>query len=340
MSTRYVYDIFSTTGSSNEQTQILTLEKTDEYPIIYAIPCNTYARSIAYNRRGQSVAFYEAPGAENGKILPVSGVNYVDYRKDTLSYKYVILAATAQDGVTVGECYLLEYVSGVSGSFWHILTCSPGGIAEITVISSNSSSNYGGSYKFPEGNWPPYYKRGGIIEKGNSSLGIQSSKTTLTTGAFPGPGDWRWRVYRGSDTIDPSGVTYSKEDIYPGDIIEIGVTPTEPTYGGTIYYQYQYTVDGNTWTNLGSKTTSTTATVTIPDGAKQFQVRVIASDGWGFTSTTYVYGSLLTTSQLKAYTSVNGNIRKLTKGWCIIGGVPKMLSKGYVTVDGIWKKLF
>ncbi len=147
-------------------------------------------------------------------------------------------------------------------------------------------------------------------------------------------------MYKGSDTIDPTTVTYSKAELYPGDAVEIRVSARTPTYGGTVYYQYQYTLDGKTWTNLGSKTTSTTATVTIPEGVERFQARVLASDGWGFTSTTYVTGPSLGVSQMKAYGTVAGVVTPLAKGWCIVGGKVRSLSKGYVAVAGVWKKLF
>lgn len=120
-------------------------------------------------------------------------------------------------------------------------------------------------------------------------------------------------MYKGSDTIDPTTVTYSKAELYPGDAVEIRVSARTPTYGGTVYYQYQYTLDGKTWTNLGSKTTSTTATVTIPEGVERFQARVLASDGWGFTSTTYVTGPSLGVSQMKAYGTVAGVVTPLAK---------------------------
>lgn len=150
-----------------------------------------------------------------------------------------------------------------------------------------------------------------------------------------------WYIYKGADSIDPSSVSYSKQDLYSGEPITITVTPVTPTYGGTISYLYQYSTNGgSTWTNIGSKTTATSKTVTIPEGAEQFRVRVQASDGWGFTSTTYVTGANLPVSQIKAYATASGKLRAGAKMYATVGGKIRQVQKGYVTVGGKIRKLF
>lgn len=100
-----------------------------------------------------------------------------------------------------------------------------------------------------------------------------------------------WYVYKGSDNIDPSSVKYSPGNPQAGNSVTISVTPRSPTYGGTIQYQFSYSIDGGkSWTNIGNKTTSTNVSVTIPADAKEFQAGVIASDTWGFTSMSRVTG--------------------------------------------------
>lgn len=248
-----------------------------------------------------------------------------------------------------------------------------------------------------------------------------------------------WYVYSGADSIDPTSVTYSKNDIHPGDSVTITINPATVKYGGTIYYQYQYSTNGGTtWFNLGSKTTETSKTTTVSVQANQFRVRVQASDDWGFTSSTYVYsqnvilnvepstpsyvtipnevypgdsfqirwgassdpdgnlvgyevrkaydggsswqvvssnatGTSLTDSvqdghtsvqyrvrakdshglvsswaystvaligQMKAYATVGGKNRKVSKMYATVGGKVRQVQKGYVTIGGKIKKLF
>ncbi len=128
--------------------------------------------------------------------------------------------------------------------------------------------------------------------------GTTATKTAAgESGAYPSDsryGDY-WYAYLGSDSIDPTAVTYSKNNPGQGEAITVTVTPGSNTYGGTISYQYQYSVNGgSSWTNAGSKTTAANKSITVPANAAQFQVRVVASDNMGFTSTTYVYGDNLT----------------------------------------------
>lgn len=150
-----------------------------------------------------------------------------------------------------------------------------------------------------------------------------------------------WYEYLGQDTIDPSAVTYSEDDLSPGEPVTITVTPVTPTYGGTVYYLYQYSIDGgSTWATIGSKTTDTSVTMTIPEGATQFQARVTASDRWAFTSTTPVKGPNLGVSQLKAYAAVSGVSRAGVKMYATVDGKIREIQKGYATVGGKIRKLF
>ncbi len=99
----------------------------------------------------------------------------------------------------------------------------------------------------------------------------------------------------GSDSIDPTAITYSKNDPKQGETITATITPSSNIYGGTIYYKYQYSANGgSSWVDAGTKTTETSQSFTVPANAVQFRVRVQASDNMGFTSTTYVTGANLT----------------------------------------------
>lgn len=98
-----------------------------------------------------------------------------------------------------------------------------------------------------------------------------------------------WYTYQGSDNIDPTAVTYPSGP-KSGVPITITVTPRANTYGGTISYQYEYTLDGgNVWNQL-ALTTAASQQYTIPKGTQTFRVRVQARDNMGFTSSDWIYG--------------------------------------------------
>lgn len=221
--------------------------------------------------------------------------------------------------------------------YWHIFRSHfNSGDGYIKVWNNNNES------KYDENDLKSFYIcGGGAISQGTTILKTVSSGTHLSTGAFEESDTLKWRVYKGSDIIDPIGITYSTTDLYVGETVAIQAAPRTPTYGGTIYYQYQYSTNGGkTWTNIGSRTTSTSKEVTIPAGATQFQARVIASDGWGFTSSTPVSGQNLAVSQLKAYATVSGIHKAGAKMFVIVDGKVREISKGYATVGGIIRKLF
>lgn len=147
--------------------------------------------------------------------------------------------------------------------------------------------------------------------------------------------DSNWYIYKGSDTIDPYSVSYSKPELQAGEPITVSISPRSPTYGGTISYQYQYSTNGgSSWTTINNSTTATSATVTIPESATQFQARVRASDNYGFTSSTYVAGSNLAVSQMKGYVGINGKARAVTKLYVGVNGKARQVVKGYIGVGG------
>ena len=170
-----------------------------------------------------------------------------------------------------------------------------------------------------------------------SLIGYSSS---TSSSAYPSDGisGSYWYVYKGSDVIDPTAVGYSTTTPTGGNAITVKVTARSNTYGGTIYYQYQYSTDGgSTWTNSGSKTTATSKSITVPSGVTQFRARVVASDNYGFTSTTYVTGANLTVT--------NGSIKvgragAVKTGTPVVGraGAVKTSVKAYQCVGGAIKQ--
>lgn len=103
-----------------------------------------------------------------------------------------------------------------------------------------------------------------------------------------------WYTYQGSDSIDAEAVGYSNQAPMGGQPITINVTPTTPTYGGTIRYTYQVKRSGGEWTTISSNNTATSLQYTIPAGTTSFAARVRASDTWGFSSSDYTTGTTLT----------------------------------------------
>lgn len=125
--------------------------------------------------------------------------------------------------------------------------------------------------------------------KGSTSYGNVSSSKAST---YPSNGisGSNWYVSKGSDNIDPVSLTYT-DPVDAGAEIGLTITPSAgTTLGGTITYTIQTTVNGEDWYDAGT-TTATTFTVTVPQDAVIWNVRVFAKDDTGFTSDTYVYGN-------------------------------------------------
>ena len=137
-----------------------------------------------------------------------------------------------------------------------------------------------------------------------------SSNDVYPTDSYDGVSGDYWYVYQGSDSIDPSAISYSTSEPKQGQPITVTVTPgSSKTKGGTVYYQYQYSTNGGTsWTDAGTKTQDTSKIITIPADAAQFRARCVASDDMGFTSATYVTGSNLTVTAPNSAPTAPGGI--------------------------------
>lgn len=97
-----------------------------------------------------------------------------------------------------------------------------------------------------------------------------------------------WYKSKGNDNVDPDSVSIPST-VSGNDPLPVTVAPSTPTYGGTISYKYEYSVNGGqSWVSTGGATTDTTKTITIPAGAQTMRVRVKAQDDMGFISNDYV----------------------------------------------------
>lgn len=165
-----------------------------------------------------------------------------------------------------------------------------------------------------------------------------SSSSAYPTGQS---GDY-WYSYKGGDSIDPTALSYSNQKPRAGETITVTLAPAKNTYGGTISYQYQYSVNGGrTWVDAGSKTTSATKEILIAKGTEQFRARAVASDNYGFTSSTYVTGANLPVTNMRTYVGIGGKARKLGAIYVGVNGKARKVVKGYVgDANGKARSLF
>lgn len=333
MSTRYVYDIYNTTGVERGTTNKEGWTNQSAYPLVKAHACKRYSTSTAKNRDGDTIAVYEPVNESTTQLTLMPESHYIF---DTAEYPYVIMERYAEVSGTkyVESCQLFECIRGVSGAYWHAKCTN----TQLRIANSDSLTDPFSWTDPPVGAFLNFYKSGGKVERGSTLLSTEYSGKSGVSGAFYS-GGWKWRVYKGSDTIDPLSVTYRENTLYNGEPVTVQVEARTPTYGGTISYQYQYSVDGGkTWTNAGSKTTETSLEIGIPADAKQFQARALASDNYGFTSTTYVNGPNQAVAQLKAYIGIDGKARAVSKIYIGVNGKAREVIKGYIGVNGKARK--
>lgn len=120
-----------------------------------------------------------------------------------------------------------------------------------------------------------------------------------------------------NDVIDPDAVTIPSLILY-NDTITIELTESEDAINnsyGTISYTYQYKVDSGPWTNI-TTTSETSQTLKVPSGTSKIQVRALAKDNIGFTSSTYIYSDEVSVyasapPSAPSYISVN----RVIAGW-------------------------
>lgn len=130
-----------------------------------------------------------------------------------------------------------------------------------------------------------YYR----VVKGSTGYGNVSSENS---GAYPanGASGSYWYVSLGSDTIDPTALSYT-DPVKAGGTVNLTITTSSGiVHGGTVTYTIQTTTNGEDYYDAGT-TTGTTFAVTVPQDAAIWNVRVYAKDDTGFVSSTYVYGN-------------------------------------------------
>lgn len=323
MATRYVYGLYDTVKNS-------TIKSITSDYYYYGSGTGLYSHhTYVGNSYTESTSFIEE-AMDSPIIVYHANGQIIQFQGTAEDFKYLSVTLDGKGGPVKSTLYTAPSFVGC----WHVE------IENFPEEGQSKHTVYYNSSRTDTTTRDIFEQKSTIIGKGNSLLKREStSAKNLNVGYIVD--NSTWREFLGSDIVDPQLITYSKNDLQSGESISLRVTPRVPTYGGTIYYQYQYSTNGgNTWANIGSRTTSTNKEVTIPVGANQFQARVIASDGWGFTSSTPVKGQNLAVSQLKAYATVSGIHKAGVKMFVTVDGKAREISKGYATVGGIIRKLF
>lgn len=170
-----------------------------------------------------------------------------------------------------------------------------------------------------DGLWSVYYRpdNGGPLRRYDTwdLTGAVTAVSNSSSGAYPADGvsGNYWYTLSGSDNIDASAVGYNTQTPMGGQAITINVTPgTGNVYGGTVRYTYQVQLSGGSWQTIASNQTATSRSYTIPAGTTTFAARVLASDTWGFSSSTYTTGATI---------SVTNNLPPTAPGSISVGSI-------------------
>lgn len=272
LSTRYVFNkyglktVYSSKKDNRSEISVLDISK-----IIFCNSEPSIDESAGiYKPRGSEIVFQQSD---------FSDINNQGIR--TSDYQYAILCGTSSDNGGKAYCEA-DFVGTLYR--WRVVR-NYLGYSESGATSTKIMHRY-------------------TIETsaGKGTLLDKTSGPSQSTYPADGVSGNYWYTYLGSDNIDPTAVGYSTTTPKGGENITIRVTARSNTYGGTISYRYQYSINGGqSWTDAGT-TTATSKTVTVPKGAPTFQARVLASDNMGFTSSTWVTGAKLTVTNNTAPT--------------------------------------
>lgn len=217
---------------------------------------------------------------------------YYDDPTDITNYAHIYSDST---GRAISEFYMM--IQGQNDVYYVRIAAyntAVGSIRSVAISVGPSSSGFGA---FAESFMGTYYAQTATKITATAQQGSSTgTASNSSSSAYPqnGVSGSTYYVYKGSDSIDATAVGYSNQSPMGGQPITINVTPTTPTYGGTIQYTYQVQLSGGSWTTIATKSTATSQQYTIPAGTTSFAARVVANDTWGFSSSTYTTGTTLT----------------------------------------------
>lgn len=117
--------------------------------------------------------------------------------------------------------------------------------------------------------------------------------------------------------------------------------PDEINLGYTVFYLYQYSINGgSSWITVGTATADTQIEIMIPERAEQFMARARAQDDIGFTSADYVAGANLAVQTMRLCIGVNSVARKGVKSWVSPDGTAHRFKRAFVGIDGKARRWF
>lgn len=280
MATRYVWEKFDVVGTeSHFNSGMGTSGFSIEIPDVNKI--YAYTGTMRYDTTQDEVlgstllGIYnyptnEIPLNQNGTVYIVFETKY---ERNKYCYYWQNLTQSAGKHFRIEELYGETIIIGYIDDEWPDV--NPGGMVKTQFIFSKGS-----------------------ISQGKSSSASLNAYSEGKHGGF-------WYVSLGSDTIDPSAVTYDASTVIAGDTVTVVISPSAGNiYGGTITYIIETNTDEAGWEPY-METTSTSFTFTIPEEAVSWRCRVKAKDNTGFTSDTYVYGNnAITTPTTVIYPSI------------------------------------
>ncbi len=311
MSTRYVWNKQNLTGADS-QTRVEVIRGRYSQSFVSSTVVGYCCSSITQVKdTSGNITGWKA----GGQITPLYFGGFVN----TTTYPYFVA-----DNTGVVDTY---GSTSWTGYFWYgINDYSSGGgnYGGANILSDKTNLNL--RIEFTKHTFE--YAGGTVISKVSSA-----SKASYPTNSGGGKKEDYWYTYLGSDTIDPTGITYPTDQLRPGDIVNAAISPRAPTYGGTISYLYQYQINGGSWVNIQT-TTATSIDFTIPANAKTIRFRVRAQDNMGFTSATYVTGASVTVERLNAWIGVNGKARKGVELYVGVNGKARKVTAAYIGVNG------
>ena len=264
----------------------------EEYTINKAALAFYESYDAAYNsenkRTEDTVYVAKTVSVVNGKIELNNPIKIPFFENTSTSYTE--LSFGSYSNTTIYPYIKMYARSNASSSGYFIHTADPGynwnmSIDNYLNITFKVIKNYtqeGTIYKVTPGS--PTYSKG-------SYIGLISNNNNI----YPSNGRFgqHWYVYKGSDTIDPTAISYPST-IKGGQSITLTATKSSGiNYGGTITYTYEVQLNGGSWTSIGDST-SLTKSYTVPAGTTTFAARVKAKDNMGFASTTYATGNQVT----------------------------------------------
>lgn len=246
----------------------------------------------------------------NGRFLAKADVgNFLEYSTDGLNW-------------------IKSTLPFPSEGTWALLAFETGKFVALTYSMAAYSAD-GVSWSLVDIEDPEKHSYWSIFTAGGGkfvAINNESSKSIYSTDGL----NWNTSRLPALSSNSWRGATYGDNAFFVTSSYTQAARSKKPL-GGTVFYQYQYSLDGgNTWLNAGTETTATETEIMIPDGAEQFVARVRASDDWGFISTDYITGSNVMVQTMRLWMGVEHAARRGRKLWVGVDGKARQVVRAWV----------